>query len=56
MKRLGIIAAFLLCIFVVACENNDGPAENFGESVDESVDDVRDAAEEAGDNIEDATD
>lgn len=43
------VAILSLGLATTGCENNDGPMEDLGESVDEAVDD-------AGDAVEDATD
>lgn len=40
---------------LTGCEE-DGPAEEAGESIDEAIDDAGDAIEDAGDDIEDKTD
>lgn len=50
-------AMFLSAIMVTlpACER-DGPMEEAGEQVDDSIEDAGDAIEDAGDAIEDATD
>lgn len=36
--------------------DNDGPAEDAGEELDEAADDTKDAAEDAADDAEDAVD
>lgn len=36
--------------------DNDGPAEEAGEEIDEAVDDAGDALEDAADEVEDAAD
>jgi len=68
-KLTTILLAMLLglgTLSLAACDN-DGPAENAGENIDEATDDAQDSMEdagdsmkdnmdEAGDNIEDATD
>lgn len=41
---------------LAACAEDDGPAENFGERVDDAVSDVRDRAEDAADEIREAGD
>ncbi len=41
---------------LTACTDRDGPAENFGEEVDDAVDETGDRLEEAGDEIGDALD
>lgn len=45
-----------LSSFALAGCPEDGPVEEFGEEVDQAVDDVKDSVEEAGDEIEDAVD
>ena len=40
---------------LVACDTNDGPVEELGESIDDAGDDIKDAAEDAADEVEDAT-
>ncbi len=52
------LAMFLVLsggVFLTACDNQ-GPAEEAGENIDDAVDDAGDAAEEAGDEAEDAVD
>jgi len=39
-----------LSVGISGCEK-EGPAEKIGEKIDESVEDVKDAAEEAGDKL-----
>lgn len=53
VKKFLLILLFALPL--TACDN-DGPAENMGESVDEAVDDTGDAMEDAGDSAEDTFD
>lgn len=49
--------AVLSCgLVTTGCENNDGPAENVGESLDDAVDEAGDAIEDAADEVEDAVD
>lgn len=48
---LAVVAA--LC--VAGCKK-DGPAENFGERIDDAVSDARDRVEEAGDEVREAAD
>ncbi|MAM39234.1 MAG: hypothetical protein CL949_12230 [Erythrobacter sp.] len=38
---------------VVACDNDEGPAEEAGESVDNAVDNAGDAMEDAGNDMQD---
>jgi len=57
MKNLQNVFALMLLLsslsVLQACDNNDGPLEEAGETIDEAADDVGDAVEEA---CEDATD
>lgn len=41
--------------FLTACDNQ-GPAEEAGENIDDAVEDTGDAMEDAGDDAEDAVD
>ena len=50
------VGVMSLGLAATGCEDNDGPMEEVGESVDEAIDDAGDALEDAGDAIEDATD
>lgn len=57
-KLLNILFAVLLALSVgvlAGCEEQ-GPAEEAGEEIDEAVDEAGDELEEAGDEIEDDTD
>lgn len=51
-------AAMLALIFGVASAgcDNDGPAENLGEQVDDAVSEVQDLAEDAADEVREAAD
>ena len=46
--------AFVSALGLAACEE-EGPAEQLGESIDNSVEELGEAAEDAGDEVEDAT-
>lgn len=46
--------AFAAALTLSACEE-EGPAEEVGESIDNSVEQLGDAVEDAGDDVEDAT-
>jgi hypothetical protein len=50
-----LIAAVLIVIGLAACEP-EGPAERFGERVDDAVDSVGDAARDVRDEAEDFAD
>lgn len=55
-----ILAAGFLAATVTACDRQEGPMEEAGESIDQAVeeagDKTEDALERAGDAVEDATD
>ncbi|GHB19282.1 hypothetical protein [Salinicola rhizosphaerae] len=54
LKKLGIAMMLGMMAFgIAACDNDDGPAEKAGESVDNAVDDAGQAMEDAGDDIQD---
>jgi hypothetical protein len=49
--------AVLSCgLVTTGCADNDGPAEEVGESIDEAMDEAGDAIEDAADEVEDAVD
>ena len=49
--------AVLTCgLVATGCEDNDGPVENMGESIDDAADEAGDAMEDAADDVEDAVD
>lgn len=53
--------AVLSCgLVTTGCDDNDGPVENMGESIDDAMDEagdaIEDAADEVGDAVDDATD
>ncbi|WP_251976931.1 hypothetical protein [Salinicola avicenniae] len=53
LKKMAMAMLLGLMAFgVVACDNDDGPAEQAGESVDDAVDDAGDAMEDTGENIQ----
>jgi hypothetical protein len=55
-RKLAIpMLATLLALPLVGCEE-EGPAENFGEKVDDTADDAGDSMEKMGDKMEDAAD
>jgi len=55
-NRILTLLAILGALSIAACAEDDGPAENFGERVDDAVSDARDRAEEAADEIREAGD
>lgn len=52
--RLIVLLAMLGAMSLAACAEDDGPAENFGERVDDAVSDARDRADDAADEIREA--
>lgn len=50
------VAVLSLGLATTGCQDNDGPAEDLGESIDDAVDDAGDAIEDAADEVEDAAD
>ncbi len=60
MKAMLSILLILSSLILIGCAEQDGPVERAGESVDEGIENSRDAIsdtiEDAGDEIEDATD
>lgn len=59
-KRIMTIGMLMMMFALGACVEQDGPAEELGENIDEAAAEVRDGAEEAceeladGVNVEDA--
>ena len=53
MKYLLPVTALILSLGLAACEQ-DGPAEDLGERIDNAAEDVQDAANDAGHAVEDA--
>ncbi|MGQ7246866.1 hypothetical protein ACUN9Y_05965 [Halomonas sp. V046] len=57
MKRsFGLALLVLLTAGGLAACDQDGPAEQAGENVDEAMDDASDSVEEMGDDMESAAD
>ncbi len=57
MKYLSILLLTLLAsISVVGCDVNEGPLEETGETVDQSIEDAQDATEDAADDVQDSVD
>ncbi|MFD2191890.1 hypothetical protein [Pistricoccus aurantiacus] len=54
LRKLGIALLMALMLGGVAACDNEGPAEQAGENVDEAVDDAGDSMEEMGDNVEES--
>jgi hypothetical protein len=53
---LSILLATGGAMFLSACEDQDGPAEEIGEAVDDAADETGDSLEDAADKVEDAVD
>lgn len=54
LKKMAMAMLLGLMAFgVVACDNDDGPAEEAGQSVDNAMDDAGDTMEDAGEDIQD---
>lgn len=51
-----LLAAGVLLFPLAACEREEGPMEEMGESLDNAVDDLKDNTDDLGDNLEDAAD
>ena len=49
-----LVLAFIAGAAFSACADNDGPAENIGERIDDAVSEARDRLEDARDEAEDA--
>lgn len=49
-------AAVLSCAVVLPACEEEGPAEELGESIDDAADDVQDTVDDAADDVEDAVD
>ncbi len=60
MKAVLSTLLILSSLILIGCAEQDGPVERAGESVDEGIgnssDAISDTIEDAGDEIEDATD
>ena len=55
MSRMKLaLFAGLAGLVVTACADNDGPAENLGERIDDAVEDARDRLDDAADEAREA--
>ncbi|KPQ20491.1 MULTISPECIES: hypothetical protein [unclassified Halomonas] len=55
LKTIGVaILLAFLAVGLAACEDEQGPAEEAGENVDESMDDAGEEMEETGEEMEEA--
>ncbi|PWN56744.1 hypothetical protein [Abyssibacter profundi] len=50
---LAFLAALMISAFS-ACDSNDGPAEEFGEQVDETTEEVEEEYEQTKEDLEDS--
>lgn len=53
---LSLVLGFTIALTVTACADNDGPAENLGERIDEAAEDARDRFEDVADEAREAAD
>lgn len=51
-----LVAAIAVGLGVVGCADNDGPAENLGEQIDEAMEETRERLEEAAEEAREAAD
>jgi hypothetical protein len=56
MTRVMALLPILAVLSISACADNDGPAENIGERIDDAVSDARQRADEAADEAREAAD
>ncbi|MBZ9558249.1 hypothetical protein KGQ96_09240 [Halomonas coralii] len=54
LRKLGLALMMALMLGGVAACDNDGPAEEAGENIDQAAEDVGDSVEEMGDDVQDA--
>jgi hypothetical protein len=55
-NQSGLVLVALLAIGAAACTDRDGPAENFGERLDDAAAEARDRLEDAGDEVRETAD
>ena len=48
------LPAVIACLALGACADNDGPAERFGERVDDAMEEARDRLDDAADEAREA--
>ncbi len=53
---LVLLAAGVLLLPLAACEREEGPMEEMGESLDDAVDELKGDTEDLGEHLEDAAD
>lgn len=56
LRLAGVLAISVAGLSLAACDDNDSPAENIGESIDDAADDAGDAMDDAADEVDDAFD
>jgi len=54
--KLRLAAAIAVGLAAVACADDDGPAENLGEQIDDAMNETRDRLEDAVDEAREAAD
>nr|WP_298415009.1 hypothetical protein [uncultured Halomonas sp.] len=54
LRKLGLAILIALMLGGVAACEDQGPAEEAGENIDDAVDDAGDSVEEMGDDIQDS--
>lgn len=54
MRKLGLALMMALMLGGVAACDNDGPAEDAGENIDQAAEDAGDSVEEMGEDVQDA--
>jgi hypothetical protein len=55
-RQAGAIVTIFAGLMLAACADNDGPAEDLGERIDDAMDEARDRAEDAADEAREAAD
>ncbi|WP_017431287.1 hypothetical protein [Vreelandella jeotgali] len=53
-KLMAVLGILMLAGGLAACEDDKGPAEKAGESIDESMEEAGDSLEEMGDEIQES--
>lgn len=54
LRKLGLALMLTLTLGGLAACDDDGPAEEAGENIDQAADNVGDSVEEMGDDVQDA--
>jgi PBP1b-binding outer membrane lipoprotein LpoB len=56
MRKILVARIVIVALFLVGCTEKQGPAERFGERVDDAVNDARDRLDAASDEAREAAD